>query len=68
MIERLFGWDQGREERNFAGFFKVDVGWKKETVADMVTSTDAGWSPQCDDVPARDGEWGVLKTTVRSMV
>ncbi|HME34835.1 MAG TPA: hypothetical protein VKF84_06325 [Candidatus Sulfotelmatobacter sp.] len=24
MIERLFGWDQAREERNFAGFFKVD--------------------------------------------
>ena len=41
MIERLFGWDQTREERNFAGFFKVeevriitaddqDVGWIQE--------------------------------------
>ena len=23
----------------------------------------AGWSPQCDDIPAQEGEWGVLKTT-----
>lgn len=37
--------------------------WKRETVADVVVSMDAGWSPQCDDVPARVGEWGVLKTT-----
>jgi GNAT superfamily N-acetyltransferase len=40
-IERLFGWDQTREERNFAVFFKVeevrviiadgeDVGWIQE--------------------------------------
>ena len=43
MIERLFGWDQAREERNFAAFFKVDevriitaddqdVGWIQEQV------------------------------------
>jgi type I restriction enzyme S subunit len=38
-------------------------GWTKETVADVIISMDAGWSPQCDDIPARDGEWGVLKTT-----
>src|SRR5450631_4220056 len=24
MIERLFGWDQAREDRNFAAFFKLD--------------------------------------------
>ncbi len=45
MIERLFGWDQTQEERNFAGFFKVeevriiiadghDVGWIQEQVED----------------------------------
>jgi GNAT superfamily N-acetyltransferase len=45
MIERLFGWDQAREERNFAGFFKVEevriitadeqnVGWIQEQVED----------------------------------
>ena len=45
MIERLFGWDQSREERNFPGFFKVeeariivadgqDVGWIQEQVDD----------------------------------
>lgn len=45
MIEGLFGWDQAREEGNFAGFFKVeeariiiadghDVGWIQEQVED----------------------------------
>jgi type I restriction enzyme S subunit len=37
--------------------------WIRETVGDVIVSMDAGWSPQCDDIPARDGEWGVLKTT-----
>jgi type I restriction enzyme S subunit len=37
--------------------------WKRETVTDVVVSMDAGWSPQCDNLPAKDGEWGVLKTT-----
>jgi len=37
--------------------------WKRETVADVINTIDAGWSPQCDDVPARNGQWGVLKTT-----
>jgi type I restriction enzyme, S subunit len=38
-------------------------GWKRETVADVIKSMDAGWSPQCDDIPASEGKWGVLKTT-----
>jgi len=37
--------------------------WTRETVADVIISMDAGWSPQCDDLPAREGGWGVLKTT-----
>ncbi|WP_442887076.1 restriction endonuclease subunit S [Congregicoccus parvus] len=37
--------------------------WKRETVNDVALSMEAGWSPQCDDVPAAPGEWGVLKTT-----
>ena len=38
-------------------------GWTRETVGNVIVSMDAGWSPQCDDIPARDGQWGVLKTT-----
>lgn len=38
-------------------------GWVRETVGDVIVSMDAGWSPQCDDIPAQDGQWGVLKTT-----
>lgn len=38
-------------------------GWKRDIVGNLVISMDAGWSPQCDDVPAIEGQWGVLKTT-----
>lgn len=40
-----------------------DKNWKRETIKEVIISMDAGWSPQCDDVPAHEGEWGVLKTT-----
>jgi type I restriction enzyme S subunit len=36
---------------------------KTATLAGVIESNDSGWSPQCDDEPARPGEWGVLKTT-----
>jgi type I restriction enzyme, S subunit len=36
--------------------------WKQETVADVIVNIDAGWSPMCDDFPAKISEWGVLKT------
>ncbi len=32
-------------------------------LGDCIESHDSGWSPQCSDVPAEDGEWAVLKTT-----
>ena len=37
--------------------------WQREKVSDVILSIDAGWSPQCEDHPATDHEWGVLKTT-----
>ena len=38
MIERLFGWDQTREDRNFAAFFKLD-----EVRIITVDGQDVGW-------------------------
>jgi len=38
-------------------------GWVQETVGDVIASMDAGWSPRCDDIPAKGDQWGVLKTT-----
>jgi type I restriction enzyme S subunit len=37
--------------------------WRRETIADVIVAMDAGWSPQCDDIAAAEGQWGVLKTT-----
>ena len=47
IIERLFGWEQAREEQNFAGFFRLDevqiitadgqgVGWIQECIEEDV--------------------------------
>ena len=51
IIEHLFGWDQNREEKNFARFFKLDevriitangkdVGWIQEQISE--TSINLG--------------------------
>jgi hypothetical protein len=34
-----------------------------ERLGSYVVSHDSGWSPKCEDRPARSSEWGVLKTT-----
>lgn len=40
---------------------EVPVHWKLTAVKYVVESMSQGWSPQCDNYPAEDGEWGVLK-------
>jgi type I restriction enzyme, S subunit len=37
--------------------------WIESTVEAVSETIDAGWSPQCEELPAKSGEWGVLKTT-----
>lgn len=38
-------------------------GLTETTIGEVIDSLDAGWSPQCESFPAREGQWGVLKTT-----
>lgn len=37
--------------------------WSRKTVGDVILTMDAGWSPQCNAMPATEDGWGVLKTT-----
>ena len=37
--------------------------WQQQTVAEVILTMDSGWSPRCEDYPATNSEWGVLKTT-----
>lgn len=47
----------------------MPAGWTRTTIGDVFAplhdgrTLHQGWSPQCDDEPAADGEWGVLRTT-----
>lgn len=37
--------------------------WKTVSLGDVVTPISQGWSPKCNNVPAPDGKWGVIKTS-----
>jgi type I restriction enzyme S subunit len=35
--------------------------WNVRPLDELLTAIDSGWSPVCDDRPASEGQWGVLK-------
>ena len=37
--------------------------WVRDIVLNVVEGIDAGWSPQCEEIPASSDGWGILKTT-----
>lgn len=43
--------------------FDIPEGWKWVRLGEILTSTDAGKSPQCEDRSRSGNEWGVIKTT-----
>lgn len=40
---------------------EVPAHWDVERLKFSLHSLEQGWSPQCDNIPAEMGEWGVLK-------
>jgi type I restriction enzyme S subunit len=44
-------------------FDQLDSTWANATIDAIAATVDAGWSPQCDELPAKADEWGILKTT-----
>lgn len=43
--------------------FQLPQGWVWVRLGETISYMDAGWSPKCEGEPAREHEWGVLKTT-----
>ena len=43
--------------------FELPDSWEWVRLESLITSTDAGKSPQCENRPRRNNEWGVIKTT-----
>ena len=41
----------------------LPTGWKWEKIGLNFLSLDQGWSPKCENYPAKIEEWGVIKTT-----
>lgn len=41
----------------------VSLETEEGTLGDLIASIDSGWSPACDEVPPKSGEWGVLKVS-----
>ena len=43
--------------------FELPDSWEWVRLESLITSSDAGKSPQCENRPRRNNEWGVIKTT-----
>jgi type I restriction enzyme S subunit len=46
--------------------FDVPLGWQWANFGDAVLSSEAGWSPSCENMPRENGKWGVLKVSAVS--
>jgi type I restriction enzyme S subunit len=46
--------------------FSVPLGWQWASLGDVVLSSEAGWSPSCENMPRESGKWGVLKVSAVS--
>lgn len=44
-------------------FKEFEGEWAIDMLKTRIDSIDSGWSPQCEESPALNDEWGVLKTT-----
>lgn len=42
---------------------ELPKGWEQINLENVISFMDAGWSPKCENEPAKENEWGVLKTT-----
>lgn len=42
---------------------ELPKGWGWVHLEFLVTGIDQGWSPKCENLPASEAEWGVIKTT-----
>jgi type I restriction enzyme S subunit len=51
---------QNIPQLRFKGF---EAEWEFEKLQSRIKSIDSGWSPQCEEYPSTEDEWGVLKTT-----
>src|ERR1700737_1409443 len=61
IVERLFGWDQVREEKNFAQFFKLD-----EVRIITADAQDVGWiQEQVDSTTINIGSFYVMPAMQR---
>ena len=56
---------RGSKEENIDEIipFELPYSWEWIRLSTILTSTDAGKSPQCENRPRNNGEWGVIKTT-----
>ena len=64
IIERLFGWDEGRENQNFSQFFKIE-----EAKIIMADGQDVGWiQEQADESTINLGSFYVTPVMQRQGV
>lgn len=45
---------------------EVPLHWRWSRLNDLVSASEAGWSPSCPETPRQHGRWGVLKVSAVS--
>ena len=45
---------------------RIPIDWNVVSLGGLLSGIDAGWSPNCEDEPPSQGEWGVLKVSAIS--
>lgn len=43
--------------------YQLPQGWSWQNLGVLITKIDQGWSPKCENFPAKIDGWGVIKTT-----
>ncbi|MCX6853581.1 MAG: restriction endonuclease subunit S, partial [Verrucomicrobia bacterium] len=46
--------------------FEIPNEWRWIKMGNLALSSDSGWSPQCESIPRKGTEWGVLKVSAVS--
>ncbi len=59
-------WSHEAVLRRISGTEAPPSPWPMVTLGDVIMDLENGWSPQCLDGPAKDGDWGVLKVSAVS--
>jgi len=53
--------DTSMKDSGIEGFGRIPAHWIISPMRHLINSIEQGWSPECENIQADEGEWGVVK-------